>query len=201
MKSIDLSKLSLAAPPKLRELVLDPSQRSQAPCCVLRPAGVVSAGRPNRSTVESLVRGLVQLGATLPLTELLCVADGNQDEEHARPWVEGLPSRRDRTRSLLGRLLRALKEGQDFAGLIRLHEPDIPQWLPALARRPLKHGVSATLFMSKDPLLLLAVESAGEVRCYSPEEAVLQQVAELAPMAGLEPAEMAAAGQPNEGPT
>ena len=201
MKSIALTKLSLAAPPKLRDLVLDPAQRARGPCYLLRPAGSAPTRRPGRTAIGRLLNGLVGLAAALPLTELLCLPEGNQDEENAQRWLDGLPRRRDRTRSMLGRLLKELKEGQDFAGLIRLHQADIPQWLPVLARRALKHGAGATLCMSREPLLLLTVEPAGEIRCFSPDQAVLQRVAELALMAGLESAEMTPAQQPSEGAT
>lgn len=188
MKSIALAKLSLAAPPKLRALLLDPSARASAPCCRLLPAGLREQARRTRSATEGLLRGLVRLTQALPITELLCFVDGNQDEDQARPWLAGLPTRRDRTRSLLGRLLKELKEGQNFDGLIRLHQPDIPRWLPVLARRALKHGLAATLCASREPLLLIAVEPAGELRCYSPEEAVLEQLGQLAPSVGLQAA-------------
>ncbi|MCK4301048.1 MAG: hypothetical protein KAX80_16025, partial [Planctomycetes bacterium] len=75
-----------------------------------------------------------------------------------------------------------------FDGLIRLHETDIPLWLPVLARRPLKYGLPATLCMSREPLLLVAVEPAGEICCYSNDASVLERVAELAPTIGLEAA-------------
>ena len=188
MKSIDLAKLPLAAPPRLRELLLDPSKRTSASCCRLVPVGVREQGRLNRPATDRLLQGLLQLTQALGLTELLCFVDGNQAEDRAQPWLAGLPPRRDRIRSLLGRLLKELKEGQNFDGLIRLHQPDIPRWLPVLARRALKHSLPATLCVSREPLLLIAVEPAGELRCYSPEEAVLEQVAALAPAAGLQAA-------------
>ncbi len=188
MKSIALTKLSLAAPPKLRDLVMDPSARTGAPCCRLVASGLKGSRRRTRTVTERLLRGLTQLAAALPLTELLCLADGNQDENNAQPWLGGLPTRHDRTRSLLGRLLKQLKEGPAFDGLIRLHETDIPLWLPVLARRPLKYGLPATLCMSREPLLLVAVEPAGEICCYSNDASVLERVAELAPTIGLEAA-------------
>ncbi len=185
MKSIALSKLSLAAPPKLRSLVVDPAARKDAACCRLTASGARASRQLTRASIERLLHGLTQLATLLPLTELLCLAAGNQSENDAQPWRSGLPARHDRTRSLLGRLLKELKEGRDFDGLIRLHEADIPNWLPVLARRPLKYGLPATLCMSREPLLLVAVEPAAEICCYSPEESVLERIVELAPSIGL----------------
>ena len=196
MKSIALTKLSLAAPAKLRDLVMDPSGRTGAPCCRLVPSGPKGSRRQTRTATDRLLRGLSQLAAALPLTELLCVTDGNQDEENAQPWLAGLPTRHDRTRSLLGRLLKQLKEAPAFDGLIRLHQADIPVWLPVLARRPLKYGLPATLCMSREPVVLIAIEPAGEICCYSTNESVLEHIAELAPTIGLE-----AAGEPKRSET
>ena len=135
MKSIALTKLSLALPPQLRDLVMDPAARAAAPCCRLLPA---AHRRVQRLAIDHLVQALTGLVAGLALPELLCLVDGNQDESSARPWLAGLPARHDRTRALLGLLLKELKEPQTFDGLIRLHEPDFARWLPALARRALK---------------------------------------------------------------
>jgi len=188
MKSIALSKLSLAAPPKLRSLVVDPAARKASACCRLAARGARASRRRSRAVTERLLHGLTRLAQALPLSELLCLADGNQNEDDAQPWLAGLPLRHDRTRSLLGRLLKELKEGRDFDGLIRLHEADIPNWLPVLARRPLKYGLPATLFMSREPVLLIAVEPTSEICCYSPEEPVLERLAALAPTIGLQQA-------------
>ena len=183
MKSIALTKLSIAIPPQLRDLVMDPAARTAAPCCRLLPAG--AHRRSHRLAIDHLVQALTGLVAGLALPELLCLVDGNQDESRARPWLAGLPTRRDRTRALLGLLLKELKEPQNFDGLIRLHEPDFARWLPALARRALKHGLPATLCLVHEPALLVTVEPTGELRCYSPDEPVRRRIAELAPSLGL----------------
>jgi hypothetical protein len=183
MKSIDLSKLSLAAPPKLRDTVMDPDTRTQTPVISLAVAG----GRTGKQAVARLVSAGSELVGSLGIGELLCSVDGNQDEKNARAWVDGLPAKRDRTRSLLGRLMKELKERHDFAGLIRLQEDDIALWLPALARRAVKYELPATLCMSREPLLLVTFEPAGVICCYSPEEDVLKQVKEVAPSLGLAP--------------
>ena len=185
MKSIALTKLSLAAPAKLRDLVMNPSARGAAACCRLAPGGARASRRLTRASIERLLHGLTQLAQDLPLSELLCLTDGNQNENDPQPWLAGLPARHDRTRSLLGRLLKQLKEGPTFDGLIRLHEADISDCLPVLARRPLKHSLPAVLCMSREPLLLISVEPAGEIRCYSPEADVLERIAGLAPAIGL----------------
>jgi len=189
MKSIALSKLSLALPPQLRDLVMDPAARAAAPCCRLQAAKTVR--RSQRLAMDHLVEGLIGLVGALKLPELLCLVDGNQDESHVQPWLAGLPAHHDRTRALLGLLLKELKEPQDFDGLIRLHELDFAQWLPALARRTLKHGLPATLCLSREPALLVTVEPTGELRCYSPDEALRQRIAQLAPSLGLEVASQA----------
>jgi len=186
MKSIDLTKLSLAAPPKLRDLVMNPASRDQAQAVCLAAAGPKAGSR----RVAQLVGAGTQLVAALGIAELLCVVDGNQDEQSARPWVEGLPGKRDRTRSLIGRLLRELGEGQNFAGLIRLGDEDISLWLPALARRAVKYQLPATLCMSKEPPVLVSFTPAGVICCYSPEPSVLERIAELAPSIGLTPTEL-----------
>ena len=191
MKSIALAKLSLAIPPQLRDLVMDPAARAAAPCCRLLPTGAADS-RQRRLVTERLVQALTALVAGLGLPELLCLVDGNQDESQARPWLTGLPTRRDRTRALLGLLLKELKEPQTFNGLIRLHEPDFARWLPALARRALKHGLPATLCLVREPALLLTVEPTGELRCYSPDEPVRRRIAELAPSLGLDVAPQSA---------
>lgn len=197
MKSIALTKLSLALPPRLRDLVMDPAARTTAPCCRLLPTG--AERRPRRLAVEQLVQAFTGLVAGLGLPELLCLVDGNQAEGRARPWLWGLPARHDRTRALLGLLLKGMKEPQDFDGLIRLYEPDFAQWLPVLARRPLKHGLAATLCLVREPALLLTVEPTGELRCYSPDEPVRQRVAELAPSLGLTVAPQSAGASAGQG--
>ena len=184
MKSIALTKLSLALPPRLRDLVMDPVARTTAPCCRLLPTGAQRG--PRRLATDRLAQAFTGLVIGLGLPELLCLVDGNQDEGRARPWLWGLPARHDRTRALLGLLHKGMKEPQDFDGLIRLYEPDFAQWLPALARRPLKYGLRATLCLVREPTLLLTVEPTGELRCYSPDEPVRQRIAELAPSLGLE---------------
>jgi hypothetical protein len=198
MKSIALTKLSLAMPARLRDLVMDPAARSAAPCCRLLPTGATTR-RQRRLVTDRLVQALSGLVAGLALPELLCLVDGNQDESRARPWLAGLPARHDRTRALLGLLLKGLKEPQNFDGLIRLHEPDFAQWLPVLARRPLKYGLPATLCLVREPALLLTVEPVGELRCYSPEEPVRQRIAELAPALGLEVGPQSASASTGQG--
>jgi hypothetical protein len=184
MKSIPLTKLSLALPPKLRDLVMDPSVRTAAPCCRLLPSK--ADRRSHRLAIDRLVQAFVGLVAGLDLPELLCLVDGNQDESRAQPWLAGLPARHDRTHALLGLLLKGMKEPQSFDGLIRLHEPDFAQWLPVLARRALKYGLPATLCLVREPALLVTVEPTGELRCYSPDEPVRRRIGELAPSLGLE---------------